>query len=197
MTERPFHHGSLRTALLDEAVLVLRESGVHGLSLRDLARRAGVSHGAPRSHFVDRQALLDALAETGFRRLTSRVELALAGKDDVRHRFLRVAHAYVDFAIDDAALMDLMFPASPLPRSSTVAAAARDLFATLDGAMGSRRADTDEVARETFEMIFAATMQGIATLVASNRIDRARGDRLVDEATEMMLGSALATTAVT
>jgi len=197
MTERPFHHGSLRTALLDEAVLVLRESGVHGLSLRDLARRAGVSHGAPRSHFVDRQALLDALAETGFRRLTSRVELALAGQDDVRHRFLRVAHAYVDFAIDDAALMDLMFPASPSPRSSTVAAAARDLFATLDGAMGSRRADTDEVARETFEMLFAATMQGIATLVASNRIDRARGDRLVDEATEMMLGSTLATTAVT
>lgn len=197
MTERPFHHGSLRTALLDEAVLVLRESGVHGLSLRDLARRAGVSHGAPRSHFVDRQALLDALAETGFRRLTSRVELALAGQDDVRHRFLRVAHAYVDFAIDDAALMDLMFPATPAPRSSAVAAAAHDLFATLDGAMGSRRADTDEVARETFEMLFAATMQGIATLVASNRIDRARGDRLVDEATEMMLGSTLATRTVT
>ncbi|QSB22483.1 TetR/AcrR family transcriptional regulator [Curtobacterium sp. 24E2] len=47
MTERPFHHGNLRAVLLDEAVAVLRESGVDGLSLRDLARRAGVSHGAP------------------------------------------------------------------------------------------------------------------------------------------------------
>ncbi len=60
MSERPFHHGNLRAVLLDEAVAVLRETGVDGLSLRDLARRAGVSHGAPRSHFVDRQALLDA-----------------------------------------------------------------------------------------------------------------------------------------
>lgn len=65
MTERPFHHGNLRAVLLDEAGAVVRESGVGGLSLRDLARRAGVSHGAPRSHFVDRQALLDALAERG------------------------------------------------------------------------------------------------------------------------------------
>ena len=47
MTERPFHHGNLRAVLLDEAVAVLRESGIDGLSLRDLARRAGVSHGAP------------------------------------------------------------------------------------------------------------------------------------------------------
>uniref|UniRef100_UPI00114CC8DF TetR family transcriptional regulator n=1 Tax=Curtobacterium sp. UCD-KPL2560 TaxID=1885315 RepID=UPI00114CC8DF len=55
--------------LLDEAVAALRESGVEGLSLRELARRAGVSHGAPRSHFVDRRALLDALAVLGFERL--------------------------------------------------------------------------------------------------------------------------------
>ena len=175
---------------------MLRESGVQGLSLRDLARRAGVSHGAPRSHFVDRQALLDALAETGFRRLTSHVEFALAGQDDVRQRFLRVARAYVNFAIDDAALMELMFPATPAPRPSSVAAAAHDLFVTLDNAMGPRHSVTDEVARESFEMLFAATMQGIATLVVSNRIDRARGDCLVDEAMEMMLGSALATRTV-
>ena len=196
MSERPFHHGSLRTVLLDEAISVLRESGVDGLSLREHARRAQVSHGAPRSHFIDRQALLDALAETGFRRLTADVRRALAGQDDVRERFLRVARAYVHFAIDDAALMNLMFPATPTARPSTVASAAQDLFVTLDSAMGPRRAGTDDVARESFEMIFAATMQGIATLVTSNRIDRERGDRLVEEAMEMMLGSALASKTV-
>ena len=111
MTQQPFHHGNLRAVLLDEATTVLREPGVEGLSLRDLARRAGVSHGAPRSHFVDRQALLDALAESGFVRLTASVRDASAGGGALPRRFRDVARAYVDFAIVDAALMELMFPA--------------------------------------------------------------------------------------
>ncbi len=142
MAERPFHHGNLRTVLLDEATAVLRESGVDGLSLRDLARRAGVSHGAPRSHFVDRQALLDALAEAGFQRLTADVRAALGEPgDDVRARFLRVAGAYVDFAIDDAALMDLMFQAKAQAGGGPprVAEAAAELFTVLDSAMGPDR----------------------------------------------------------
>src|ERR1035437_9150796 len=69
VTERPYHHGSLRTALLAHAERTVRERGVQDLSLRELAREIGVSHGAPRRHFPDRQALLDALAEAGFARL--------------------------------------------------------------------------------------------------------------------------------
>lgn len=199
MAERPFHHGNLRTVLLDEATAVLRESGVDGLSLRDLARRAGVSHGAPRSHFVDRQALLDALAEAGFQRLTADVRAALGEPgDDVRARFLRVAGAYVDFAIDDAALMDLMFQAKAQAGGGPlrVAEAAAELFTVLDSAMGLRSDDTDEGARNAFGLLFAATVQGIASLVSSRRIARGDGDRLVGEAMEMMLGSALAARAI-
>lgn len=199
MAERPFHHGNLRTVLLDEATAVLRESGVDGLSLRDLARRAGVSHGAPRSHFVDRQALLDALAESGFQRLTADVRAALGDPgDDVRARFLRVAGVYVDFAIDDAALMDLMFQAKTQAGGGPprVTEAAAELFAVLDSAMGPRSDDTDEGARSAFGMLFAATVQGIASLVSSRRIARGDGDRLVGEAMEMMLGSALAARAI-
>jgi len=194
MAERPFHHGNLRAVLLDEATVVLRESGVDGLSLRDLARRAGVSHGAPRSHFVDRQALLDALAEVGFRRLTADVRAALDGPGDVRARFLRVAGVYVDFAIDDAALMDLMFQAKAQTGGwpPEVSAAAVELFTVLDAAMGPRSADTDADARDAFKMLFAATVQGIASLVSSHRVSRADGDRLVTEAMVMMLDSALA-----
>lgn len=199
MAERPFHHGNLRTVLLDEATAVLRESGVDGLSLRDLARRAGVSHGAPRSHFVDRQALLDALAEVGFQRLTADVRAALGDPgDDVRARFLRVAGVYVDFAIDDAALMDLMFQAKAQAGGGPprVTEAAAELFAVLDSAMGPRSDDTDEGARGAFGMLFAATVQGIASLVSSRRIARGDGDGLVGEAMEMMLGSALAARAI-
>ncbi len=64
--ERPYHHGNLRTALLAQAEKTVRERGVQDLSLRELAREVGVSHGAPRRHFPDRQALLNALAESGF-----------------------------------------------------------------------------------------------------------------------------------
>lgn len=197
MTERPFHHGNLRAVLLDEAVAVLRESGVDGLSLRDLARRAGVSHGAPRSHFVDRQALLDALAELGFDRLTAAVRRALSGADGLEDRFRRVALAYVDFAIDDAALMDLMFQAKTTGRTGSVQAAAESLFAVLEGAVGTAAAEDDGAdARLLFKLLFAATMQGIATLVVSRRIDRAQGERLVDAALGTMLGSELGTRVV-
>ncbi|WIA99546.1 TetR/AcrR family transcriptional regulator [Curtobacterium sp. MCBA15_012] len=226
MTDRPFHHGNLRAVLLDEAVAALRESGVEGLSLRELARRAGVSHGAPRSHFVDRRALLDALAVLGFERLHDRVQQAIAGSDGLRDRFRRVAHAYVDFAVEDAALMELMFEGKAVGAAAAeVQAAAGTLFTLLDSAMGPARAGTptdqdegapdggghddgdhegdprdgdprDDGARETFKMLFAATMQGIATLVVSRRIGRAQGDELVDAAAETMLGSDLARRAV-
>lgn len=197
MTERPFHHGNLRAVLLDEAVGVLRETGVEGLSLRDLARRAGVSHGAPRSHFVDRQALLDALAELGFERLTTAVRRALAEEGDVSKRFDRVARAYVDFAIDDAALMELMFQTKTTDRSDRVSDSAGALFALLDNAMGPQPEGDDDGSRSDFKMLFAATMQGIASLVGSRRLERAAADRLVGAAMETMLGSGLGARAVT
>ena len=75
-TERPYHHGNLRSALLAAAERTVRERGVQDLSLRELAREVGVSHGAPRRHFPDRQALLDALAESGFDRLGAELRAA-------------------------------------------------------------------------------------------------------------------------
>ncbi|MBT2503503.1 TetR/AcrR family transcriptional regulator [Curtobacterium sp. ISL-83] len=196
MTERPFHHGNLRSALLDEATTMLRETGLDGLSLRELARRAGVSHGAPRSHFRDRQALLDALAEVGFDRLTDDVRTALAAGGALEHRFRRVARAYVDFAIDDAALMDLMFQAKTDGQVGAVRDAAARLFGVLDDAMGASPSTHGTEPRETFKLLFAATLQGIARLVASRRISRAQGNRLVDEAVAVLLGSALLRSAV-
>src|SRR6201992_4247586 len=69
MDQRPYHHGNLRPALLGQAERPPRDGGGQQLSLRELAREIGVSHAAPRRHFPDRQALLDALAIEGFARL--------------------------------------------------------------------------------------------------------------------------------
>src|SRR5579875_1451341 len=112
MADRPYHHGHLRDTLLAEAERTLREQGVEALSLRELARQAGVSHAAPRRHFADRQALLDALAEAGFLRLADEVSAAAeAAGEDHRARLHAAAVAYVRFATSDAALMELMFGA--------------------------------------------------------------------------------------
>ena len=63
---RPYHHGNLRAGLLEAAEAVLAERGAHGLTLRDVARAAGVSHGAPYHHFASLNELLAAVAERGF-----------------------------------------------------------------------------------------------------------------------------------
>src|SRR6201993_4785836 len=112
MADRPYHHGNLRVALLAEAERTLREEGIDRLSLRDLARQAGVSHAAPRRHFADRQALLDALAVAGFLRLSDELRAAIehAG-DDYEAQLRAAAIAYIGFATRDAALLELMFTA--------------------------------------------------------------------------------------
>src|SRR5258708_35477325 len=99
MAERPYHHGNLRTALLAAAEVTVRERGVQELSLRELARDVGVSHGAPRRHFPDRQALLDALAESGFVRLGTELRAAFeAAGADCEGRLRAGADACVRFA---------------------------------------------------------------------------------------------------
>jgi len=195
MTSRPFHHGNLREVLLEQAVVMLRETGVDGMSLRELARQAGVSHGAPRSHFIDKQALLDALAERGFERLTGKVRDAAAGHDEFADRFRQVGHAYVDFAVDDAALMELMFAAKmnqPADTTAPLGQAAARLFETFDELMDGKTDDeAAEESRWRFKLLFAATMQGTATLIAARRITRKQGSVIADDAVEMMLRSDL------
>ena len=95
-----YHHGDLRSALLLAAADVVEKHGLKALTLRYVARRAGVSHNAPYRHFKDRNALLAALAEKGFRDLGS----ALEGKPGVR-----MGEAYVRFGLAHPARFRLMF----------------------------------------------------------------------------------------
>jgi AcrR family transcriptional regulator len=105
MTKRPYHHGDLRRALLVQAEAAVRESGAANLSLRDVARRAGVSHAAPTHHFGDKAGLLAAMAAEGFRMLADRLGQVLAATGS----FLEVGVAYIDFALEKRAHVEVMF----------------------------------------------------------------------------------------
>lgn len=96
-----YHHGNLRRALMDEALAVVAEHGVGGLSLRDIASRLGVSHAAPYHHFADKSALLRSLAFEGMSVMDIAMEQAesLAG-DDPGDRLLGIGLAYACFAVE-------------------------------------------------------------------------------------------------
>jgi AcrR family transcriptional regulator len=185
VSAKPFHHGNLRDELLGRARVTLRESGEDGLSLRQLAREAGVSHGAPRRHFPERQHLLDALAEQGFDELTATVAEQVARSDgDAFAAFRSVARSYIDFAVDDAALMDLMFSTKNSGAAPQVAAAADRFFTTIGGIVravvpASALPDADPL---RVQLLLVSTLHGIATLVGSGRLDAAQVDQLVDDA---------------
>ncbi|WP_425860991.1 TetR/AcrR family transcriptional regulator [Arthrobacter sp. TWP1-1] len=108
MTDQPYHHGKLREALLARAMDFIEQAGVDGLSLRQLARDLGVSHAAPGKHFRDKQALLDALALEGFRSMNTQIVGAAQIIGDYRSRFVRIAKAYIEFAIAHPLLLAVM-----------------------------------------------------------------------------------------
>src|SRR5262252_4565034 len=107
--KRPYHHRDLRQALIRSALEILADSGVAGLSLRAAARRARVSAMAPYRHFEDKEALLAAVAEYGFRELAARLTAAAATAADPRAGLAALGVAYVLFARDHPSLFKLMF----------------------------------------------------------------------------------------
>jgi AcrR family transcriptional regulator len=108
--KQSYHHGDLQQKLLDEATLMIEESGIEGLSLRKLALRVGVSRTAPYHHFKDKHELLCAIAENGYK---IRNEQALAilnnQSQSVRDKFHFFVHDYVRFAYENQELYELMF----------------------------------------------------------------------------------------
>src|SRR5580692_11803786 len=132
MRKRPYHHGNLRAALLEQAERTVRERGVQDLSLRELAREVGVSHAAPRRHFPDRQALLDALAEAGFERLGASLRAAADGAgEEFEPRLRATAAAYIQFATHDPTLLELMFTSKHSDQSGALHEAAERAFGAM------------------------------------------------------------------
>jgi AcrR family transcriptional regulator len=189
-TARPYHHGNLRSALLERAEETLGERGVRELSLRELARDVGVSHAAPRRHFPDKQALLDALAQDGFARLGRDVEEALerAG-EDFASRLTAFAYAYVRFATDHAALLELMFAGKHRPGAQGLREAADRAFAAPLALIEEAQAGGDVAPGDPMRVAITvfATLQGLATMANGDMLDAAVLDDVVADATQQLI----------
>lgn len=107
--QRPYHHGDLHRAIVSAALEVLSESQSTEFSLRELARRAGVSHNAPYKHFADKRELLAAVSAVGFERLAKRMTDATQDLFSPRERLAAMARAYVRDGVSNPALYRLMF----------------------------------------------------------------------------------------
>jgi AcrR family transcriptional regulator len=187
---RPYHHGNLRAELLAHAEQTLAEQGAANLSLRELARQTGVSHAAPRRHFAGKQALLDALAEDGFERLGTELRRAIAAAGDgLTARLLAFARAYVRFATEHAALLELMFAGKHRPDAERLSEAARRAFAAplalIDEGQSAGEVvpcDPDRVA-----MVVLAALHGLAALANNGMVDGEALDDVVPEVVERLL----------
>src|ERR1700681_116816 len=107
-TNATYHHGDLRAACLRAALELLEEGGATALSLRAVARRAGVSPAAPYRHYADREALVSAVAEVGYRELAERLAAAHPAPS-TPEQLASVGVAYVEFALARPALFRMMF----------------------------------------------------------------------------------------
>jgi AcrR family transcriptional regulator len=116
---KSYHHGDLRNALVQAGLELLAEGGAQELDLRKVARRAGVSHAAPYRHFADKQALIAAINEEGFRLLAEQIHATLREvTSEPFEQLLGVARAYVGFAQAHPWLMREMFSGLTTPRET-------------------------------------------------------------------------------
>ncbi|MFB6875153.1 TetR/AcrR family transcriptional regulator [Streptomyces sp. NPDC056323] len=173
-SERTYHHGDLRRAVLTAALDVIRTEGPGALSLRDLARRAGVSHAAPAHHFKDRTGLLTAIATEGYERFAD----ALADAPDLRERGVR----YVRFAVDHPAHFQVMFQPDLYRADDPGLLAAKDhasaeLRAGVTGLPAAGRCDDARLAG----VAAWSLAHGFATLLLSGNLEAAVGTRDPEE----------------
>ncbi|GAA3748196.1 TetR/AcrR family transcriptional regulator [Streptomyces tremellae] len=185
-----YHHGNLRAALLDSALVVLTEKGVAGFSMREAARRAGVSQSAPKHHFGDARGLLGALATRAYRRLCDRLEgLDLAGLA-ARERVARIAAEYVSFAGENRALFDLMWRMTQFDFTAPELAeqkhrALRALDRGLRGEKAAPVHDTDPALVPSYAVW--ALVHGYTTLALEGAIDSGNPDPLHGDLLPAML----------
>jgi AcrR family transcriptional regulator len=190
-TSRPYHHGDLRAALIRSAERTLRDKGIGALSLRELARDLGVSHAAPGRHFKDKQALIDALALDGYERMNESLTAAAEPQgQSFEERMTALARAYLGFAVDNPELLELMFARKHDPDSSAQLAAAVDRSLGSITRMISDAQERGEIVEgdpERITTVAAASLHGLAALIASCALDAEETLAGLDEHVHLLL----------
>ncbi len=179
----------LKTRVLDASEQLIAEAGLAGLSLREVARRAGVSHQAPYHYFADKAAIVAALVARGFGLLAESLEQAASGPGDISQRLERTGRAYVTFALDQPVYFRLMFrpELTDLKRYPDVDAQAAQAFGVLQrlvSEQAGRRASPAR--RHALTSLHWSLAHGLATLLLDGNLgdqlgSRAARERHVDE----------------
>ncbi|MBL4739639.1 MAG: TetR/AcrR family transcriptional regulator [Sneathiella sp.] len=168
--KRTYHHGGLRDALIEAAVLILEEEGIAKMSLRSIARKAGVSQAAPYSHFANKSALLIEVAAFGFSKFSSALENPVASgdtPDDLREHLAKLGVVYVNFAMENKALFQLMFgdALSHISKSETYLKEGERAYNCIDKAV-RRLKDEAAATLAAWSMV-----HGLATLMVDQKIN--------------------------
>ena len=185
----PYHHGDLRRSLLTQAAVLLEEVGSEALSIRELARRAGVSPRAPYQHFADKEALLSALAADAFRAFGE----ALAKADATAapgQAIVEQAVAYVRFAREAAGRFRLMFGPRRTQPEDDLAAAKADAFGVLRAAVERAAAPGEDI--RALALAYWSFAHGLAVLLLDGRVNEELsndGDASVHRIATALLGS--------
>jgi AcrR family transcriptional regulator len=169
----PYHHGALKKALLEVAESVLLDYGVEGFTLRECARRAGVSHGAPAHHFGDARGLLTEFTAESFEQLDGlmREYRARAGPEGYS-QFVATGLAYVDYALGHRARFQLMFRSDLLDHGNERLIAAGDrAYAHLQETLQLvlTQAQVRSGSLEPKIALAWSLVHGFATLILDNR----------------------------
>jgi AcrR family transcriptional regulator len=161
-----YHHGDLRRALIDAALSLVADGSVADLSLREVARRAGVTYAAPYHHFADKSALLAAVAGQGFEQLVAELERAAARRTTLESELLAMAEAYVAFAMTHPAHYRVMFlpDVKQSPDADELRAVADRSFGMLQQRVARGRAGESERAHQVLATTVWAALHGLSLL---------------------------------
>jgi AcrR family transcriptional regulator len=186
-----YHHGNLRPALVRTAMELLEESGETALSLRAVARRAGVSPAAPYRHYADREALVSAVAAVGYRELGERLASAHPSPSTPQ-QLAGVANAYVQFALERPALFRIMFgePCDHDNDERVAATAAVSHYVREIAARTFPKADADALATAIWALV-----HGLAFLHLDGKLDATTPSVVADRVTAAIHALLTATSA--
>lgn len=169
-----YHHGNLREALIAAAIQILVEEGISALSLREVARRAGVSQSAPYRHFADKEAVLAAVAAAGFRALACAMSQAAAGAESPARRVMALGRGYVSFGTQHPCLLRLMFSAEIANKSAypELQAAGQTAYGLIRDAIAAYLAQAKATPIDPGVATVAAwaLVHGLATLLIDRQI---------------------------
>jgi AcrR family transcriptional regulator len=174
MAERAYHHGNLRRALLDTALALFNERGSFDFTLRELARAAEVTHGAPYRHFTSKADLLAAIRDEGAELLLTSAKAALAqAGDDPRRQVSRLGEAYIRFAIDHPQHFRLLLESSTLVVDGAPRGGAT--FRLLERAFEAGREKgviRDDLSARALAVGAWALVHGLATLLVDGHLPK-------------------------